>query len=361
MRVCFIISGFAYSGAEIVLERYLKNNLSIDPYFILIYEKQDVYKKLCEVYGENKIFKLSIKHNKHRLRLFPMYDCELVKNSISKLIEKINPDIIYANNTMESMILNKYAKISKVPCIAHVHDMKNSIKSIVRRIYTKKSLNNYRKIIMVSEATNKQWGVDRAETIYNGLEKSYFKNDNKDYNSIKKIGVVGTISYRKGSDIVLQLINDICKEELQLNIVYNHGDKKLIDAFKEQQKKYPKNMKIYNNMNAEEIKQFYDNMDIIIVPSRQDPLPTVVIESMARKTIVIGSNTDGLPEMIKDNRLLFDIKSKDEIISKIKMLQSFSNDELCNISELQFKYCKENFNENIKNKKIDNILMSLIS
>ncbi len=118
-------------------------------------------------------------------------------------------------------------------------------------------------------------------------------------------------------------------------------------------------MKIYNNLNSEEIKNFYDKMDLIIVPSRQDPLPTVVIESMARRTIVTGSRIDGVPEMIKDNRLLFDSNSKDEIILKVKELLQYSNEDLNDISQQQYEYCKKNFSREIKVNRINDMFISL--
>ena len=360
MRVCFIISGIAYSGAEIVLERYLKNNTLIDPYFILIYDKQEIYKKLCDVYGESKVYKLNIKHNKHRLRIIPKYDAKLIKDKIITLIDKIKPSIIYANNTMETMLLNEYAKNSEVPCVAHIHDMKMSIRSIIRRKYTEQSLTVYDKIIMVSEATKAQWCIENAEVIYNNLDDDYFKNESKQYKTIENIGIVGTISHRKGSDLVLESIDDLCKLGVQLNIVYNHGDEKLISGLIDKKNKYSNQINIYNNLNSEEIKDFYDKMDLIIVPSRQDPLPTVVIESMARRTIVTGSRIDGIPEMIKDHRLLFSQNSKDEIVLKVKELLKYSNEDLNNISQSQYEYCKQNFSREIKVNKINDMFMSLI-
>ena len=359
MRVCFIISGIAYSGAEIVLERYVRNNTLIDPYFILIYDKPDIYKKLCDVYGESKVYQLNIKHNKHRLRILPKYDAKLIKDKIVTLIDEIEPSIIYSNNTMETMLLNEYAKYSEIPCVAHIHDMKMSIRSLIRRKYTEKSIPIYDKVIMVSDATKTQWGIEKAETIYNNLEDDYFKEEKRNYKSIKNIGIVGTISNRKGSDLVLESVDDLCKLGIQLSIVYNHGDEGLISGLIDKGNKYPNQVKIYNNLNSEEIKNFYDKMDLIIVPSRQDPLPTVVIESMARRTIVTGSRIDGIPEMIKDNRLLFDSNSKDEIILKVKELLQYSNEDLNDISQQQYEYCKNNFSREIKVNRINDMFISL--
>ena len=181
IKVCFIISGFAYSGAEIVLNRYLKNNTTIDPYFVILYNKLDIVEKFKEIYGEDNVYCLNIKHNKNTLRFIPWIDINKVNLNIDKFISEIRPNVIYCNNTVETMLVSKYIKKSNIPSIAHIHDMKKSIKSIIRRVYTKYSLKFYDKLIMVSNATKVQWGIDDSVVIYNGLEKDYFKIEKKEY------------------------------------------------------------------------------------------------------------------------------------------------------------------------------------
>lgn len=358
--VCFIISGFAYSGAEIVLERYIKENENIIPKFIVIYDKKDVVDRLGEVYGSNSVECLHIRHNKHTIRILPMYEAIIINKKIGDVIQRMKPDIIYVNNTMEAMLVNKYIKSTEIAAVAHIHDMKKSIKSSIRRVYTQHSLNYYDKVIMVSDATKKQWNIEDSIVVYNGLDKNYFNEGKKEYNAIKNIGIIGTMSKRKGTDLIIDSVDEIIKMDINIHFIYNHGEITFVQAIQEKQKKYNENIYIYNNLNQEEIKKIYDNMDIVLVPSRQDPLPTVVIEAMARKTIVIGTNIDGIPEMIKDNRLLIESNSKGSIVSKINELKQYSSDELKHISNNQFEYCKQKFNSLHKSEKINNILNELL-
>ena len=46
--------------------------------------------------------------------------------------------------------------------------------------------------------------------------------------------------------------------------------------------------------------QYYLKSDILCVPSIDEPLGNVVLEGMVSGCLVIGSNTGGIPDMIKD-------------------------------------------------------------
>ena len=59
-------------------------------------------------------------------------------------------------------------------------------------------------------------------------------------------------------------------------------------------------------------------MDLLLVPSRFDPLPTVVLEASLKGVPVIGTNKDGIPEMQVDDEMLFNVDDVAEAIRKIE-------------------------------------------
>ena len=68
--------------------------------------------------------------------------------------------------------------------------------------------------------------------------------------------------------------------------------------------------------------EFLASISFLIVPSRIDNLPTVVMEAFSTGTPVIGSNVGGIPDMIVDgyNGLLFENENSDDLADKIIML-----------------------------------------
>ncbi len=360
IKVCFIISGFSYSGAEIVLYRYLEKNKIIDPYFVILYNKPSVINKFIEVYGLEKIHSLNINHSKNLLRFVPWIDINKVKNKVNNIINFINPDIIYCNNTMESMLMSKYISESQIASIAHIHDMKDSIKSIIRRIVTQNRLHQYDKVITVSDATKRQWNEENIEVIYNGLDNSYFKNDNyvKYSSAIKNVGFIGTISKRKGIDIILNKVDTIIDMGLNIHIAYsNIEDDDLYRIILKLKKEYGEKIKLYRDLDSKEIINFYDFIDLLIVPSRQDPLPTVILESSARKTIVLASEVDGIPEMVRNKILLM---KKDDFINKLKYICNMNKNNLQILSQEQHVFCKSKFINKTKREKVNNLIINLL-
>lgn len=353
-KICFIISGIAYSGAEIVLNRYIEDNLEIDPYFIIIYKSRFVKEKFMEEYGENKVFSLDINYNKNLVRFMPDYISKEVNEKIAPIICKINPDIVYCNNTVEAMLMNNYIKRKNLKSIAHIHDMKRNFKSIITKNFIVNSLNEYDIVINVSKANKESWGIEKSIVVYNGLDKEYLKEDKK-INGITNIGFVGSLIKRKGIDLMISKISDLVNLGLNIHIAYSSYDMKYYNKLIKLAQKY-NNINLYENINSVEIKNLYDKMDMLIIPSRQDPLPTVVIEAMARGVIVIGHNIDGIPEMINDKELLFE---KEELLNKVIQISSKELEELKELSKQQIKIVKEKFSSDNKKRLINNIINTL--
>ena len=362
IKVCFIISGFGYSGAEIVLERYLKDNKLINPYFIILYNKKEIYKKVCEIYGEDKVFCLNVKHNKNIIRFIPWHDMIKIKYEIDEKINEINPHIIYSNNTMETMLTGLYAKNSEIPMIGHIHDMKSSIHSIVRKYVTKNNFKNYDCILTVSNATKENWNESRMKVIYNGIEEDYFNLNVKEYKRIKTVGFIGSISRRKGLDFILNEIDDLIKNNINIIIAYsNIEDYSIYNKLQEKALQYPQKIILRQNLTYEQVIDFYDSIDLLIVPSRHDPLPTVIMECMSRGTLVIGNNVDGIPEMRDEDILIFDITKGEKIYKKIVDLNSLGSETLTKLAIQQYDKCKIKFNNEIKRIKVNEVITKVIN
>ena len=75
---------------------------------------------------------------------------------------------------------------------------------------------------------------------------------------------------------------------------------------------------VYYGIPREQVFSKYKMMDLLLVPSRFDPLPTVVLEASLEGVPVIGTDKDGIPEMQVDKDMLFDVDDVAGAIEKIE-------------------------------------------
>lgn len=356
-KVCFVISGSGYSGAEVVLNRYLENNILIDKYFIIIFKNNEVENKLIELYGREKVFSLNLHYNKNLFKfLIPIY-INKVKKGLRRTILKINPELIYVNNTFEGILSSKYIKSSEFKSILHIHDMRQCYTHPYNNYVIGKYFKYYTKILTVSESTRESWKPLNMEVIYNGLSPEYFRNKNFK-SSINNIGFVGSLNKRKGADIFINSLNYILeKTNLEIFIAFKDYEKNIKNMLYE----YKSNSRVHimENINEMEIMDLYNKIDLLIVPSRLDPLPTVIMEAQARGVLVLGNNSSGIPEMIPIDELVININSKTELCDKINNIINLDRCIYKQYSKTVFDYTIRNFKSEYKQKKINMIINKL--
>ncbi|ALU14147.1 glycosyl transferase GT4 family [Eubacterium limosum] len=148
----------------------------------------------------------------------------------------------------------------------------------------------------------------RIEIINNGIETEnifYKKDKNKSRNKYKlkynqKIILAVGINYndpRKGMKYILEL-SKLYENDKDVKIVVvgwnKNNDKKI--------KEFDNIITFPRTTNQYELSEFYSLADVFILPSEAENYATVVLESMACGTPVVGFNVGGVPEQLDENR-----------------------------------------------------------
>jgi len=128
------------------------------------------------------------------------------------------------------------------------------------------------------------------------------------------IGYIGRFSIKeKGIDILINAFNAFGKkhESVYLVMVGSGEDINKI--------KVPSNVKILSSKNN--IFDYYSVFDCIVLPSRVDPFPLTVLEAGMMSVPFIGSNVNGIKEIITDNKdgLLFEKEKVNMLLEKLEM------------------------------------------
>lgn len=132
---------------------------------------------------------------------------------------------------------------------------------------------------------------------------------------------IGYIEPRKGQDILLDAIKRLPEVKLQKCEFYLVGqDTSLLAVkLKEDIRELPQ-VTMMGKVDREKINELFDQTDILICPSREDPMPTVVGEAMMHSVACIISDVIGTVEYIQDKKsgLLFRSEDSSDLAEKIE-------------------------------------------
>lgn len=140
------------------------------------------------------------------------------------------------------------------------------------------------------------------------------------------IGYLGRLDYsEKGIDILLEAFRLLSEtnKNIFLLLIGNGKDENEIKSFISA---HQLNAKVFNS--KKDIFNYYQLIDLFVLPSRIEPFGIVIIEAGIMRVPVIASNVDGIPELIEHeiNGLLFESGNVHDL--KAKIIRVMNNPEL---------------------------------
>lgn len=157
----------------------------------------------------------------------------------------------------------------------------------------------------------KKYGVSKSAVIPNAIDKYWFQQSDK-YIYLKEpidenkcnIFYHGRLSWEKGIDLLLEAAESCIKKNKNI-IIYLAGEgpqkKQLKDLCSKL--KISRNVVFLGNLNKEQIKFFFKNVDLAIYPSRFDNFPLAVLEALtcANCPVYFSKNVGIYDFVIRDN------------------------------------------------------------
>ena len=114
----------------------------------------------------------------------------------------------------------------------------------------------------------------------------------------------GTISTRKAQDIfvdAIMLLREEFNKKADFTIIGNIVNQEVYDQIVQKAQNID-NLRILDGVSHEEMLQMYENVDVIVCPSREDPMPVVVAEGMMNSKVCIVSDHTGTAKIITDGK-----------------------------------------------------------
>lgn len=293
-------------------------------------------------------------------RIFQLFNYIISTPKVLKLLFEIVPNVIHVHYPVTSYNAKIYRILTGKKFVTTHH-----ITGIPKHPLHRKA--DYVIAIsreLESELYNKfKYSKNQIKLIFNGVSiKKFDKIINlKDKDITKEnlgiphnkiiIGFVGSLTYRKGIDILLHSVSKMNKDKFHLCLV-GDGD---IDWVKSIARQY----QILENLTIfpfQDPVKFYLSFDIFVLPSRQEGFPLVPLEAMMMGVPTIRSNVEGANDQISHgvNGYIFENENAEELRNYLEIL--INDGEIRNSMGLKAKKnTLNNFTEDIMIEKLLNL------
>jgi len=337
MRVLFITNLFPYpqnptSGVFITNRLKALRNLEVDfDAYGLISQDSSTVKLARKVLGKKGISVNEAFYEVNGIKYKFAFFNRNIYDVFSDKILKRNKVYFYSENAANQIFNN-----SKEFDIIHAHGMYNLPAGLVAKLVSEKLkvpyvitchgsdinlampnnkelynnvLEQAGKVIFVSNALlNKAkslgYSGKNAVVIPNGMEPETFKPLDKEKIkrelglSKKVVGFVGNLVFIKRADKFPEIFENISSnKDVEFIVV---GDGELRENIEKECQKRNLNVKFVGRVSQDKVPYYMNAMDVMILPSRNEGWPCVVLEAQACGVPVVGSSNGGIPEAIGD-------------------------------------------------------------
>ncbi|MGV3026957.1 glycosyltransferase family 4 protein [Clostridium thermobutyricum] len=339
MKVLYVINSLNIGGAEKMCVDLIKKSkskgITIDIY--LLNNEDTFLKKELEDLNIN-IFNCGTSRYKSIRHII-----WLIKSS--KKYDVIHSHLSYSQYYVAIIrSFNKHIRlITTEHSTINVRRKYKIFKKIEKYIY-----NSYDKIAVINKEnfnSISKWQKsikNKVVVINNGIEIKKYENGSK--NNIKdevllrvkdrkKILMIAAFRREKNHKLMLEALSSI--DDDKILILVGDGDVNIKNEIKNFIKLNRLDNRVIILGKRNDIENIIKFCDVAVLPSLWEGFGLVAAECMAGGLPIIGSNVEGLSEVIGTNRLLFKNNDKEDLISKINGIL-----EDPNISEI-VKFCKK--------------------
>ncbi len=270
------------------------------------------------------------------------------KNKIKNIIDNFGPSsIIFGGYRLKYIFFIKKIiqnKNIKVYYWLERFDISKSMKISILNLLFKRLLSKSHGILAIGQEAKNFYKRYNKNVINLPYSIKYSKKIKKTKFKNKKIRFlfVGQLIYRKGIDLIINLLKKNQYQNFEIKIV-GEGiySKEILNLSKKN-----KNIAYFKFQNLTKLKKIYLNSDVMIFPSRFDGWGVVALEAMNYMLAIISSQNVGVKEVFPKKKIIIKPTEK-ELDKKIKFL--LKNPELIKNLGIQNKTSLKNSICNSKN------------
>lgn len=325
------------------------------------YLRKNYYNKFynnIKSYLENDISK-----NNYNIKNIIMHQHDFISGyKLSKVLSK-SYKLVFTNHTGEFLFLKKLP-----------------LNNVIIKYLTK----HFKYIISPSEELNQFKGIRDKETfsyIPNGVDlDEFYVADEKEIEKLKLEYALDKNKYvilcprrwapTKGIIYLIKAIGILKDTDIsnKFQVVFIGNDYEDYPEYKSEilnfinENKLGNYVKLLGNIDYENMSKITQASDIIVIPSLMEAVSLSMLESMSCAKIVVGSDTGGITEVIKDNKNGYLVKKADEVSLADKLYDIIKRyDELDYIRRKARKTVEESYSWEIITHKVNDIYIDVLN
>jgi len=278
-----------------------------------------------------------------------------------KQLINIDPDVFYCLSGMQEPAYY-FSKATAIPYVVRLRGNYFKVRNAMNVMWWKKEINNYLDTKFLVEAnlvipisTNLKeeallWGVpsDKISTVIGlGVDTDLFKPVNVNIEDEFVVGYAGRVSPEKGGARLISIAKQL--PEIRFIVA---GKNQMPEVFPPKLK----NLSYLGELTLDKMPWFYNNCDLIILPSYTEGFPNVVIEAYACQKPVLAT-PESFP--LGDLDIFGEVAPFDRWVESLMRLKK-DGSRLKHLGENARRYVKKYFTWESFGKKIVNHLRSVV-
>ena len=317
MKVCFIAGTLGQGGAERQLFYMLEalKNAEVETR-VLCLTKDEIYQNRIESLGVEIDYVGAAGNRIVRL-------AKIIRN-----LKKNRADIIQSSHFYTNIYAAIAGKILKIKSIGAIRN------DLTSEINADKIFGKWQVSLPNHLIANSQLALERAKNYGVSPHKIDFVRNaiNLNINGLKtplenkkelNILFIGRLTAQKRPEIFVELAfylkQNLPEFDLHFQMI---GEGALFENLKRQAQNYQLTSKDFVLLgNKPDILPFYQNADLLVLPSKFEGTPNVILEAMACGLPIIATKVGGIPEIVSDKcGILVDPENKTELFESVKKL-----------------------------------------
>jgi L-malate glycosyltransferase len=225
------------------------------------------------------------------------------------------------------------AKMAGVPSISHLHIgnpfNQNRVIRAYQRLLDNRSARWCADLIAVSEATKKEYiqqgiSCNRIGVIYNGIDIDQIR-PNRSRESVldgfglsrdaQLVGLVGRLCPAKGQETLIKAIPEIMRSQKDAYFIFVGKDLESNGPYQEKLEQLAHDLGVQHRIiftgYRSDVADLVNAFDVMVLPSKVEGLPLVLLEAMALRKAIVASDVGGVSELIRSNETGFLLNSED--------------------------------------------------